>query len=88
MAELASRRGTADEAPHGEDNDDIHPASAMRDQLLASDVLQGVVAFHKWRYSSLRANYRKKVAEALEGVDEEERRHHELERSHEELVQR
>lgn len=57
-------------------------------QLLDSDNLQAVVAFHKWRHSCLRSTYRKKVQEVLNDVAEEERLYNDLKRANAELMER
>ncbi len=43
---------------------------------------QAVVAFHKWRHSQLRSQYRKRVEDILETVSEEDLVHDELKRRH------
>ncbi|GAX76311.1 hypothetical protein CEUSTIGMA_g3757.t1 [Chlamydomonas eustigma] len=71
-----------------EDLIDCNHASVKDQMSLSSDNIQAVVAFYKWRHSQLKAQFRRKVEEALEDISEEEVAFHQLKERHNVLNQK
>lgn len=67
---------------------DTSVVQRVRDQVAAEDLLQASTAFYRWREISLKANFKKKLVELLDDINEEEGTHTELRKRHSELTKK